>query len=183
MNSSLTKEQQELVEKNHQLIYGFANQNGIDPEETYDVLAIGLCKAALNYDPARGSSFSTLAYRCMKNELLLTYREKGYKRNIPKNKVVSLNEPVTNDQCADSIELLDFVSSSTKENDDPEMMAIIVDFRSKLSDRERYVFDCLYNQITLKDIAEHLGCSKQNVYSIRNKIQRRWMAYNGKPVY
>lgn len=55
--SGLTKEQQELVEKNHQLIYGFANQNGVDPEETYDVLAIGLCKAALSFDPARGRAF------------------------------------------------------------------------------------------------------------------------------
>ena len=67
----------------------------------------------------------------MKNELLLTYRENGYKRNVPKNKVISLNEPVGNDQSTDAIELLEFVSNKPETNDDPEEMAIIVDFRSK----------------------------------------------------
>ena len=39
MNNQLTKEQQELVEKNHNLIYGFANKNKLNIEEYYGILA------------------------------------------------------------------------------------------------------------------------------------------------
>lgn len=73
--NSLNKEQQKLVETNHNLIYSFAKSNNIDVEEFYDVLAIGLCKAALVYDENKGM-FSTLAYKCMSNSYnqILTYQ-------------------------------------------------------------------------------------------------------------
>ena len=44
----LTKEQKELVENNHKLIYYYIHKNGLSVDEYYDILAIGLCKAALH---------------------------------------------------------------------------------------------------------------------------------------
>ena len=45
----LTPEQQKLVTDNHNLIYSLANAKNIDLDEYYDVLAIGLCKAAITF--------------------------------------------------------------------------------------------------------------------------------------
>lgn len=61
----LTPEQQKLVADNHNLIYSFAYKYKIDVGEYYDVLALGLCKAAMYHDGISGK-FSTLAYRSMR---------------------------------------------------------------------------------------------------------------------
>ena len=53
----LTKEQKELVENNHKLIYYYIHKNGLSLDEYYDILAIGLCKAALNFDESKGIKF------------------------------------------------------------------------------------------------------------------------------
>ena len=46
-HKSLTAEQQQLVIENHNLIYDFAKRKNLIIEEYYDILAIGLCNAAL----------------------------------------------------------------------------------------------------------------------------------------
>ena len=61
----LSQEQQKLVADNHNLIYSFARKHKIDVGEYYDVLALGLCKAAMYHDGVSGK-FSTLAYQSMK---------------------------------------------------------------------------------------------------------------------
>lgn len=63
----LTLDQQRIVSENHNLIYSLANKKSINLDEYYDVLAIGLCKAAIAFDNTKGK-FSTLAYTVMLNE-------------------------------------------------------------------------------------------------------------------
>ena len=63
----LTLDQQRIVSENHNLIYSLANKKNINLDEYYDVLAIGLCKAAMIYNENK-SKFSTLAFTCMLNE-------------------------------------------------------------------------------------------------------------------
>ena len=63
----LTLDQQRIVSENHNLIYSLANKKSINLDEYYDVLAIGLCKAAIAFDSTKGK-FSTLAYTVMLNE-------------------------------------------------------------------------------------------------------------------
>ena len=46
----LTLDQQRIVSENHNLIYSLANKKNINLDEYYDVLAIGLCKAAIAFD-------------------------------------------------------------------------------------------------------------------------------------
>ena len=61
-------EQKKLFEDNHNLIYSYAKKKHISSEKWYDVLAIGLCKAARSFDPDKGK-FSTWAYRFFDNEI------------------------------------------------------------------------------------------------------------------
>ena len=45
----MTRESQRLVEDNHNLIYKFLRNHNLE-DDWYDVAAIGLCKAANNYN-------------------------------------------------------------------------------------------------------------------------------------
>lgn len=47
--NNLNKEQQKLVEDNHNLIYSFAKSRMVDTEEYYDVFAIGLYLSVKGY--------------------------------------------------------------------------------------------------------------------------------------
>lgn len=55
MDVKLNTEQQELVTKNHRLIYWYAHKNNLNLEEWYDLLAIELCYTVLNYKEDKGS--------------------------------------------------------------------------------------------------------------------------------
>ena len=52
---TLTSEQQEVVRKNHGLIYFYLHKNNLSIEDYYDLAAIGLCKAVLTYEKNKGA--------------------------------------------------------------------------------------------------------------------------------
>lgn len=72
----LTKDQSNLVEDNHSLIYGYARDYGLDIDEWYGALAIELCNAAAVHDVYKGS-LSTLFYRMATNMMNSYYRSEG----------------------------------------------------------------------------------------------------------
>lgn len=69
----LTPEQSEIVEENHNLIYGFAHSRGLDIDEWYGDLAIVLCNAVISHDPER-SELSTHYYNAGDNLMKSKYR-------------------------------------------------------------------------------------------------------------
>jgi len=76
----LTKEQQQLVADSENLIYFQMRIMHIkDFEEFYGSAAYGLCKAARDYNPSKGS-FSTLATLYIRNEILMDKKE--WKRSL-----------------------------------------------------------------------------------------------------
>lgn len=79
----LTQEQSKFVEDNHGLIYSFIHKYKLDIDEWYDLCAIGLIKAVQAYDSEKGS-FSTLAYKCMFNEMTkeLVYKTRHYPETL-----------------------------------------------------------------------------------------------------
>lgn len=93
----LTLDQQRIVSENHNLIYSLANKKNINLDEYYDVLAIGLCKAAIAFDNTKGK-FSTLAYTVMLNEYKQELRKQQNERAIPQDKLLSFDVPIQTDQ-------------------------------------------------------------------------------------
>lgn len=90
----MTKEQEQLVTDNHNLIYYYLKRHNLDISSYYDVCAIGLCKAAMSYDKNK-SSFATYALHIIHNEYLMDIR----KNTLVKNKdvcICSLDETLTN---------------------------------------------------------------------------------------
>lgn len=64
----MTPKQQKLVKQNHNLIFLHLRLHNLPVSEFYDVAAIGLCKAAINYNADKGA-FSTYARWCIKSEV------------------------------------------------------------------------------------------------------------------
>lgn len=71
----LTPAQQQLVEDNHNLIYGFLREYNLPQDEYYDLAAIGLCKAAKCFNKDKGSKFSCYAYLVMLTEVKMYWRK------------------------------------------------------------------------------------------------------------
>lgn len=77
----MTKEQEQLVTDNHNLIYFFLNKWGkileySDMTDYYDICAIGLCKAAITYDSSKDVKFATYAAICIENAIKLELRNR-----------------------------------------------------------------------------------------------------------
>lgn len=70
----------ELVTKNIKLAYMLANRyykmnnEKVEFEEIRSVSLLGLVKAADNFDESKGLAFSTFAFTCIKNEILMYIR-------------------------------------------------------------------------------------------------------------
>lgn len=173
MGERLTERQRELVEKNHNLIYGFANRNKLSVDEYYDILAIGLCRAAKMYD-ANNGAFSTFAYICMKNALVNYWEQNCAKGVIPNNKIVSYDTPnFLNNVSSDN----GYINCFT-ENDytcDIVMSNMMYEsFCSLLTETERLVVDLLIKSIPQVQIAERMGCSKQNIRYYIDRIRKKF---------
>lgn len=87
-------EQVRLVEENHNLIYGFLRKHNLN-EDFYGDAAIGLCKAAMNYDSSTGASFSTYAYKCMFNECGIAIRSEKRQNSL---KAISIETPIMDNE-------------------------------------------------------------------------------------
>lgn len=76
----LTAEQEDIVSKNHNLIYWFINFRHLDPNEWYDLLAIELCYTVIKYNPEKGSLsnyFRIRSENLLKKEYLKTQLKKN----------------------------------------------------------------------------------------------------------
>lgn len=79
----MTKEQEQLVTDNHNLIYHCIHKYKGTIEDYYDVCAIGLCKAAILYDTSKGVKFATYACVIIENEIRQLLRNNKKKYSVP----------------------------------------------------------------------------------------------------
>lgn len=176
---TLTVEQQLLVEENHNLIYDFANKRNLIIDEYYDILAIGLCKAAPSYDVNKGK-FSTLAYQCMENELKVYWKHLQSKKTIPEDKIISYNtsRKVGKNESLKESFINSFADTYSLLDD------VIIDnmfcdfFMNLLNDKEKTVINYIINDMTPNEIAIKLQCTVRNIYAIKRRIRKKWNDFN-----
>ena len=93
MKGRLTEEQKRLVEENlavidrviSKCIYINKNICGLEYDDLYQIGAIGLCKAAMYYNPAGRATFGTYAFCVVKNALLDYLRNLTSKQHAEKD--------------------------------------------------------------------------------------------------
>lgn len=155
----LDEQQKKLVEENHKLIYYTLNKYKLNPEEYYDILAIGLCKAAMNFDPKR-SKFSTFAVQVMYNEFLQHDRnENANKRKVNKN-TLSLNHRIKDPKNESrTCEFGDLLTDGRE----PFMDVIHIHLPDILTKQELLVCKLSYDDYNQPQIAEKLGVTQSYV--------------------
>lgn len=170
-NEPLTEEQRELAEKNHDLIYGYAHKKNISIDELYGVLAIGLCKAAKIYDESKGR-FSTLAYKCMENELNTYWKSLNKKSVVPNDLTISYDffKEYEEYNCIENYS--NYCDYNIIIND-----VILNEFVNTLTNKEKDIFNCLLNEFTHQEIACKFNCSKQNIGYCVKRIRKKARAF------
>ena len=172
---ALTKEECKLIEDNHDLIYWNLNKNNLSINDYYDIAAIGLCKASINYNPNAGK-FSTFAYKCMNNEVYryILYDVNG-KTKVPAKELLSYDISLNDDGSEVIVDRM-----IDKNNDIEECIITNIDylsFVSLLNKKEQLIIKSLYNGLKQYGIAKKLGQSQQNVSLIIKKIKEKWNKY------
>lgn len=165
----LTDEQRKLVEENAQLIYGFIHKYNLPADDFYDLCAIGLCRAAKNYEPKKGA-FSTWAYMYMLSEL--THLKRKNENRI--NADLSLDEPVkgyTKEHCTVGEFLVGTRSDITE-----HLSAACTPGVDRLTAREKAVALYLTVGLSHREIGLILGISHSRVYQHKNAIRKKLSA-------
>lgn len=168
----LTDEQRALITENHQLIYWFLRINGLEIEEYYDLAAIGLCNAAINYRET-DELFSTYAYICMKNVILNEIRRQNGVKKVPERLISSYNVPVSD--CTDGeIEILDTFKSNFNVEKYVLDRIILEKLMDKLSGKYKNTLILSLKGYNNTEIGDILGCSPSYICRIKKKIALIW---------
>ena len=166
----LTKDQQKLVEKNHNLIYHTIRKCNVKQEDFYDVCAIGLCKAACKYDSNK-ANFSTFAIRCMVNEIKLQQRKEMALIRSCDRCPERLDAVITNSN-GDEFTLADFLTTGLSAYDE------LVTFKLSdiLTEKELYIAELKYKGYDQSEIGDLLGISQsmvsRHLLKAKNKLRK-----------
>lgn len=150
----MNKQQQKMVEENHNLIYSYINSHKLDFEEYYDLLAIQLCKCAVHWDVSRGSKFSTFVYYCFDNVIKDDFRKKSADRRIPEECMISIETPIGVGDTGKELTLAHTLISPGNVEDDLLISDIQI-FLKSLPPVKQKIFDLHlqgYNQTTIGKI-------------------------------
>ena len=164
----MTEEQKKLVEENHSLIYFYArkyNMSKQDFDDMYGILAIGLCKAARDYDESRGSAFSTVAMRYMLNECRNAYRCDKYKNG--KLDVFSYNNIVPLSDEGGTTEYIDFIKGNEDVWDDINLIEF-----NQFNEQLRKIAYLSYLGYNQQEIAKEMGITQSLVSRKLKKIRK-----------
>lgn len=174
----LTKQQQELVETNHKLIYKFAIKNNLPIDEYYDILAIGLCKAAQIFDKNNGA-FSTIAYRCMANDVKNYWRHLSIKSAVPSGMVMYYDSPNKNMhyEPVEPVSVLDCIASDSCTHDAAINNVVVSDLFGLLKEDEKLIAKLIMLGMNQTEIAKIAKCTKQNINSKVNKIRKKYFVH------
>lgn len=133
-------------------------------DEFYDVLAIGLCKAATIFDEAKGN-FSTIAYTVMYNEYKLQLRQLTAARAIPQDKIISADVKIqSEDGERNPARLIDLIPDETALTEQNVMCDITYQLlMDKLKEDEKEIVSMLLDGVSQVKIAKQMKVSRQYI--------------------
>ncbi len=175
----MTEEQRKIAEQNHNLIYDFLYKNELNIEEYYDIAAIGLCKAAMNYNSKRGR-FSTLAFKCMKNEVNHHISYINRKKRIPPSHIYSYDILLNTDEDKYNSYIDIIFDGDFDTYEIVEKNISYANFSKELNDREKFIIKCFESGLTQREIGIKLNISQQAVYQRIKKIRDKWNKFINK---
>ena len=158
----MTKEQENLVIENHNLIYWWIHKYNLSVEEYYDVCAIGLCKAALTFNKDKGK-FSTYAGMVILNSIKMEFRKFQNKKYVKGVLSLDTTEKYENicltDVCTTGLDTYDEI--------------IPYDLKDILTPFEYEVAQLKIQGYTQVHIGDMLKCSQPKICRALREIRRK----------
>ena len=154
-----------LIERNLRLVAHIVKKYQSPGEDTEDLISvgtIGLIKAVMTFDAAKGSRLATYAARCIDNELLMMLRAR--KKSA---RDVSLYEPIGTDREGNEISLLDVIEYA-----DPEIPEKI-----DLKDNIVYLYEVMHQILTARE--RQVLTMRYGLYGRQSVTQRETAAILG----
>jgi RNA polymerase sporulation-specific sigma factor len=156
---------------------------GADYEDTLQEGMIGLYKAILTYDPARGASFATYASTCVRNHVIDQVKKAGREKDSPLNLSLSLQNFNGDQETAErsgELEIADDEADVLERLIAQELTGDLSFFiQQNLSTFERKVLTYYLRHFSNQEIALRLAVSSKSVenalYRARQKIRTYWM--------
>lgn len=169
-----------LIEHNLRLVVYLSKKyenTKVDLEDLVSIGTIGLIKGINTYKTDKNIKLATYASRCIDNEILM-YLRKNKKRNAD----VSLEESLSFDAEGNELHLEDILGTEpdivTKELEDNDIKAILMQEINKLPKRDKDIMKLRYGlfgeeEITQKELAEKLNISQSYISRIEKKVIKK----------
>lgn len=166
-----------LIEHNLRLVVYIAKKfesTGVNVEDLISIGTIGLIKAVNTFKVEKNIKLATYASRCIENEILMYLRRS--------NKIkgeVSLDEPLNVDWDGNELLLSDILGTDDDEVyghiEEEVNKKLLVYAMEKLSCREREIVEMRFglaggNEMTQKEVADHMGISQSYISRLEKKI-------------
>lgn len=170
-----------LIEQNEKLVYHIWNKRFSAYETNWaykdDLIQIGriaLWKACLNFDPSKGSEFSSYACQAIYNDMLCAITRKYNK--LMSNEV-SYDTIVYTDPKGNIVTIADTIPSEDA-FDAIEMKVAVEQFLSTCKNpRTRYIIEKKLDGYSQIEIARELGLSKSYVSLICSRAKKKFKAF------
>lgn len=162
----MTKQQQQLVEDNINLVYYtivryYPIHKG--DEDIIQTGMIGLCRAAMDYNSEKGA-FSTYAIRKIRSAIGYEFR-----KDAKRIKAISLDAEREANHHGDTVTLQDFIIG-----DDDVDYVDVAPLQKVLTPQQRVILDLLKQGKSRPEISEILDISRQRVHQQLRIIQKKW---------
>ncbi len=168
----LTDTQKKLVEENIRLIQWIAarwrNPN-LEPDDVFQIAAVGFCKAARDYDSSKGK-FSVFALQYAINELLSA---SGRRKNV---KVYSLDLPI---KCGDGNLTIGMALRADSNLDADIVAGQVMELVRAASTAERRILTLMSYGYKQYEAAKLLGMSRQNVQQTIKRVKPKFDKVTG----
>ena len=170
----LTKEQQELVTRNIKLTYFLLNKLALDKDKYEDVCFEALCHAALTFDETKGIEFSTWLRRNIIQHVWEEKRDDEVRKFYTHDySFVSLDSPFNSEDDPD-ITVADTISNTESDYAEFEIKELYRKFKNKQSEKDKVLLTDLESGMSITDIAEKHGVSKQSISSRKIALQKKF---------
>jgi RNA polymerase sigma factor (sigma-70 family) len=169
----LTPEQAEQVEKNLKLVpyvihrYFPRLANSADMEDWMQIGMLGLCKAVIGFDTAKGLQFSTYACYAIKSSIIYELNKDNKREWINDQKVAS-TDWVDTDR---SLLAIDLVKDPMMDTERSVFATEILSNALSQWDADPLVFKAAIGQITRREAAKQLGVSHTTITNRINQLR------------
>ena len=136
-------------------------------EDLIQIGCMALWRACINYDPERGTTFSTYAYSSIYKSMCCALVRENRKRN----QTISLSETITSKSEDCEITYEEVIASSVNVAFEVEIEDIVKRLSKKMGSNTERVIEMLRKGYTQKQIAKELNLSRSSVNKIVKKFR------------